>query len=65
MKKYLRLILEIVLGLLLAGALAFGYWSYSGKSHALKEASELAEGKDEASEEARFCGSAGKNFDFF
>ncbi len=53
MKKYLRLILEIVLGLLLAGALAFGYWSYAGKSHALKEASELAEGKDEASEEAK------------
>ena len=33
MKQYLRLIIEVVLGLLLAAALAFGYWSYSGKKH--------------------------------
>jgi len=31
MKKYLRLFLEIVLGLLLVAAGAFGYMNFSGK----------------------------------
>lgn len=51
MKKYLRLIIEITLGLLLAAALAFGYWSYSGKSHAVHELADVAEVRDEAQEE--------------
>lgn len=51
MKKYLRLIIEIVMGLLLAGALAFGYWSYSGKNHVMSELSEASEGATEAQEE--------------
>ncbi len=51
MKKYLRLILEIVMGLLLAGAVAFGYWSYSGKNHVMSELSEASEGVTEAQEE--------------
>ena len=51
MKKYLRLILEIVLGLLLAGALAFGYWSYTGKNHVMHELTDASEGIDEAKEE--------------
>lgn len=32
MKKYLRLLIEIVLGLLLVGAGAFGYMNFAGKS---------------------------------
>jgi carbonic anhydrase len=51
MKKYLRLIIEIVMGLLLAGALAFGYWSYSGKNHIMNELTEASEGASEAQEE--------------
>ncbi|MEY2678406.1 MAG: Carbonic anhydrase precursor [Pseudomonadota bacterium] len=51
MKKYLRLIIEIVMGLLLAGALAFGYWSYTGKKHIMSELTEASEGVSEAQEE--------------
>jgi len=51
MKKYLRLIIEIVMGLLLAGALAFGYWSYTGKSHIMHELTDASEGMSEAQEE--------------
>ena len=51
MKKYLRLIVEVVLGLLLAGALAFGYWSYTGKTHAMHELTDASEGMSEAQEE--------------
>ena len=51
MKKYLRLIVEIVMGLLLAGALAFGYWSYTGKNHVMHELTDASEGMDEAKEE--------------
>ena len=50
-KKHLRLIIEIVMGLLLAGALAFGYWSYSGKNHIMSELNEASEGATEAQEE--------------
>ena len=51
MKKYLRLIVEVVLGLLLAGALAFGYWSYTGKNHIMSELTEASEGATEAQDE--------------
>jgi carbonic anhydrase len=51
MKKYLRLVLEIVLGLLLAGAGAFAYMSYSDKNHAVQELTEASEGMGEAQEE--------------
>ena len=51
MKNYLRLIIEIVMGLLLAGALAFGYWSYTGKNHIMSELNEASEGATEAQEE--------------
>lgn len=51
MKNYLRLIIEIVMGLLLAGALAFGYWSYTGKNHIMSELTEASEGATEAQEE--------------
>ncbi len=51
MKKYLRLIIEIVMGLLLAGALAFGYWSYTGKNHIMSELNEASEGVSEAQAE--------------
>jgi carbonic anhydrase len=51
MKKYLRLIAEIVLGLLLVAALAFGYWSYTGKKHVMHELTDVSEGADEAKEE--------------
>ena len=51
MKKHLRLIIEIVMGLLLAGALAFGYWSYSGKKHIMTELTEASEGVTETQQE--------------
>ena len=51
MKQYLRLILEVVMGLLLAGALAFGYWSYSGKNHVMHELTDASEGMTEAQAE--------------
>jgi carbonic anhydrase len=51
MKKYLRLIIEIVLGLLLVGAGAFGYMNFAGKKHISHELTEVAESLDEAKEE--------------
>jgi len=39
------------MGLLLAGALAFGYWSYTGKTHVMHELTDASEGIDEAKEE--------------
>ena len=51
MKKYLRLILEILMGLLLAGAVTVAYWSYSGKSHVMGELTEASEGMEEAQQE--------------
>ena len=51
MKKYLRLIIEILMGLLLAGALAFGYWSYNAKAHAIDELTDVSEGVDETKQE--------------
>ena len=51
MKKHMRLVVEIVMGLLLAGALAFGYWGYSGKISILHELSNAFEERDEAQQE--------------
>ena len=51
MKKYLRLIIEVVLGLLLAGALALAYWSYNGKTHAMHELTDVSDEVTEAQEE--------------
>lgn len=51
MKKYLRLIFEILMGLLLAGAVTLAYWSYSGKSHVMGELTEASEGMEEAQQE--------------
>ena len=51
MKKYLRLFLEIVLGLLLVAAGAFGYMNFSGKKHISHELTEVVESLDEAKEE--------------
>lgn len=51
MKKHLRLILEILMGLLLAGAVTVAYWSYSGKSHVMGELTEASEGMEEAQQE--------------
>jgi carbonic anhydrase len=53
MKKYLRLLIEIVMGLLLAGALALAYWSYSGKTHVMSELTEVSDGMGEAQEEMK------------
>jgi len=51
MKKYLRLIIEVVLGLLLAGALALAYWSYTGKSHVMTELTDASEEVTETQQE--------------
>jgi carbonic anhydrase len=51
MKKYLRLIIEVVLGLLLAGALALAYWSYTGKSHVMSELTDASEEVTETQQE--------------
>ncbi len=51
MKKYLRLIVEVVMGLLLAGSLAVSYWSYTGKTHAMHELTDASEGITEVQEE--------------
>ena len=51
MKKYIRLIIEFVMALLLAGALAFGYWSDSGKNHVMHELTDASEGMTEAQAE--------------
>jgi len=51
MKKYLRLMIEIVLGLLLVGAGAFGYMNFAGKKHISHELTEVVESLEEAKEE--------------
>ena len=51
MKKYIRLIIELVMALLLAGALAFGYWSDSGKNHVMHELTDASEGMTKAQAE--------------
>ena len=51
MKKHLRLILEILMGLLLAGAVTVAYWSYNGKSLVMGELTQASEGMEEAQQE--------------
>jgi carbonic anhydrase len=51
MKKHLRLIIEILMGLLLAGAVTVAYWSYTGKSNVMGELTEASEGMEEAQQE--------------
>jgi predicted nuclease with TOPRIM domain len=51
MKQYLRRIIEVVMALLLAGALAFGYWSYTVKNRIMSELTEAREDATEAQEE--------------
>ncbi|NBX53752.1 MAG: hypothetical protein EBT70_01550 [Betaproteobacteria bacterium] len=51
MKKYLRLMIEMVLGLLLVGAGAFGYMNFAGKKSISNELTEVVESLEEAKEE--------------
>ncbi|MEI6384501.1 MAG: carbonic anhydrase family protein [Betaproteobacteria bacterium] len=50
MKKYLRIILEVLLAMLLVGAAAMAYWNYAGKKHISYELAEVTEQVDEAKE---------------
>ena len=47
MKKYLRIILEVLLVLLLVAAVAFAYINYSGKKHASDDLSQSSEELDQ------------------
>jgi len=60
MKKYLRLILEILLGICLVASATLAYWNFSSKKHLNEQVSELSQQLDEmkesmekASEEAK------------
>ena len=48
MKKYLRLILEILLGICLVATAALAYWNFSAKKHLNEQVAELSEQLDEA-----------------
>ena len=50
MKKYLRLILEILLGICLVAASTLAYLNYSAKKHLVAEVGELTEQLGEAKE---------------
>jgi len=50
MKKYLRLILEILLGICLVATSTLAYMNYSAKKHLLAEVGELTEQIGEAKE---------------
>jgi flagellar basal body-associated protein FliL len=50
MKKYLRLILEILLGICLVATAALAYWNFSAKKHLNEQVAELSEQLDEAKE---------------
>ena len=47
MKKYLRIALEVLLALLLAGAIAFGYLNFTGKKHIANDMEEVSAELDE------------------
>jgi carbonic anhydrase len=47
MKKYLRIVLEVLLTLLLAGAIAFGYMNFTGKKHIANDMEEVSAELDE------------------
>ena len=50
MKKYSRLILEILLGICLVATAALAYWNFSAKKHLNEQVAELSEQLDEAKE---------------
>ena len=50
MKKYLRLILEILLGICLVATATLAYWNFSAKKHLNEQVAELSEQLDEAKE---------------
>lgn len=50
MKKYLRIILEVVLALALVGVAAFAYTNYSGKKHVSEDLSQSSEELDQTKE---------------
>jgi cell division protein FtsL len=54
MKKYLRLILEILLGICLVATAALAYWNFSAKKHLNEQVAELSEQLDEAKEWRRW-----------
>jgi carbonic anhydrase len=50
MKKYLRLILEILLGICLVATATLAYWNFSSKKHLNEQVSELSQQIDEMKE---------------
>ena len=50
MKKYSRLILEILLGICLVATATLAYWNFSAKKHLSEQVAELSEQLDEAKE---------------
>jgi len=50
MKKYLRLILEILLGICLVATATLAYWNFSSKKHLNEQVSELSQQLDEMKE---------------
>ena len=50
MKKYLRLILEVLLGICLVATATLAYWNFSAKKHLNEQVVELSEQLDEAKE---------------
>lgn len=50
MKKYLRLILEILLGICLVASATLAYWNFSSKKHLNEQVSELSQQIDEMKE---------------
>ncbi|MEY3502977.1 MAG: Carbonic anhydrase precursor [Pseudomonadota bacterium] len=50
MKKYLRLILEILLGICLVASATLAYWNFSSKKHLNEQVSELSQQLDEMKE---------------
>ena len=50
MKKYLRLILEILLGICLVATATLAYWNFSAKKHLNEQVAEFSEQLDEAKE---------------
>jgi len=50
MKKHLRLVLEILLGICLVATAALAYWNFSAKKHLTEQVAELSDQLDEAKE---------------
>ena len=56
MKKYLRLILEILLGICLVATATLAYWNFSSKKHLNEQVSELSQQLDEMKESLEKAG---------